>query len=462
MLANRQPPSPEVETPRHVLRLGRIIRVYRQRQPKKQPFVLPLRLKSLILLTLVSSGAPGLVGQKGVEKVNTQVPAPPTFVDVSQRSGIGFKHESKHSSQKYLLETMGAGVAAFDYNDDGLVDLFFVNAAELRDPMPVDAVPDKSQPRYWNRLYRNDGNGKFSDVTEAAGLAGHSYGMGVAVGDYDNDGSPDLYVTNFGANILYNNNGDGTFTDVTEEARVSGEGWSVSAAFVDYDQDSLLDLIVTRYLDWDFSKNKWCGEPRPGYRSYCHPKEFAPVHHLVYRNQGNGVFEDVSKRTGFARHPGKALGIALNDFDRDGALDIAVANDSFPQQLFHNMGNGTFTEIGLLAGIAYDEDGKTFAGMGIVLPSPFPWRVGIHDFAFEACSSFTRVTACRVARPPYSGLCHEASTRPVTRPGRSLATIFTDNYMGGSFPHWQTAPVRRTRKFWFRDDHHAPESCPWR
>ncbi len=365
MLANRQPPSPEVETPRHVLRLGRIIRVYRQRQPKKQPFVLPLRLKSLILLTLVSSGAPGLVGQKGVEKVNTQVPAPPTFVDVSQRSGIGFKHESKHSSQKYLLETMGAGVAAFDYNDDGLVDLFFVNAAELRDPMPVDAVPDKSQPRYWNRLYRNDGNGKFSDVTEAAGLAGHSYGMGVAVGDYDNDGSPDLYVTNFGANILYNNNGDGTFTDVTEEARVSGEGWSVSAAFVDYDQDSLLDLIVTRYLDWDFSKNKWCGEPRPGYRSYCHPKEFAPVHHLVYRNQGNGVFEDVSKRTGFARHPGKALGIALNDFDRDGALDIAVANDSFPQQLFHNMGNGTFTEIGLLAGIAYDEDGKTFAGMGI-------------------------------------------------------------------------------------------------
>lgn len=119
--------------------------------------------------------------------------------------------------------------------------------------------------------------------------------MGVAVGDYDNDGSPDLYVTNFGANILYNNNGDGTFTDVTEEARVSGESWSVSAAFVDYDQDSLLDLIVTRYLDWDFSKNKWCGEPRPGYRSYCHPKEFAPVHHLVYRNQGNGVFEDVSK-----------------------------------------------------------------------------------------------------------------------------------------------------------------------
>ena len=205
----------------------------------------------------------------------------------------------------------------------------------------------------------------FSDVTEAAGLAGHSYGMGVAVGDYDNDGSPDLYVTNFGANILYNNNGDGTFTDVTQEARVSGGGWSVSAAFVDYDQDDLLDLIVTRYLDWDFSKNKWCGEPPPGYRAYCHPKEFGPVHHLVYRNHGNGVFEDVSKQTGFARHPGKALWIALNDFNRDGALDIAVANDSFPQQLFHNAGDGTFTKMGLLAGIAYDEDGKTFAGMGI-------------------------------------------------------------------------------------------------
>ena len=169
MWANRQPPSPKVETPRHVRRLARTIGVHRQRRSKKQPFGLPLRLKSLTLLTLVCSGALGLFGQKGVEKINPQVPAPPTFVDVSQRSRIGFKHESKHSSQKYLLETMGAGVAAFDYNDDGLVDLFFVNAAELRDPMPAGAVPDKSQPRYWNRLYRNDGNGKFSDVTEAAG-----------------------------------------------------------------------------------------------------------------------------------------------------------------------------------------------------------------------------------------------------------------------------------------------------
>ena len=306
-----------------------------------------------------------LQGQTTSEKADVHSAAGPIFIDVSRSWGVNFKHESKHSSQKYLPETMGAGVAALDYNDDGLVDLFFVNAAELRDPMRVDAAPDKSQPRYWNRLYRNDGNGKFSDVTEAAGLAGHSYGMGVAVGDYDNDGSPDLYVTNFGANILYNNNGDGTFTDVKQEARVSGGGWSVSAASVDYDQDDLLDLIVTRYLDWDFSKNKWCGEPPPGYRAYCHPKEFGPVHHLVYRNHGNGVFEDVSKQTGFARHPGKALWIALNDFNRDGALDIAVANDSFPQQLFHNAGDGTFTEIRLLAGIAYDEDGKTFAGMGI-------------------------------------------------------------------------------------------------
>ncbi|HWD99881.1 MAG TPA: CRTAC1 family protein, partial [Bryobacteraceae bacterium] len=257
------------------------------------------------------------------------------------------------------------GVAIFDYNNDGLLDLFFVNGAALKDPMPPGAKPDKSDSRYWNRLYRNNGDGTFTDVTEQAGLRGEGYGMGVAVGDFNNDGWQDLYVTNFGRNILYRNNGDGTFTDVTEAAGVAGSGWSVSACFADYDRDGRLDLIVTRYLDWDFSRNIYCGEKRPGYRAYCHPNEFKPAASLVFHNNGDGTFTDVSAASRLGAVPSKGLGIAVNDFDRDGWPDIAIANDSFPEQLFRNNRDGTFTEIAQEAGMAFDDDGKTFAGMGI-------------------------------------------------------------------------------------------------
>ncbi len=330
----------------------------------KRTFCRALKMASVILCLLTRIGGLRLSGQATLGAAEEGSDVRPIFTDVGRSWGVNFKHESKHSSQKYLPETMGAGVAAFDYDKDGFLDLFFVNAAELVDPMPAEAVPDKSQPRYWNRLYRNNGKGSFRDVTEAAGLEGHSYGMGVAVGDYDNDGDSDLYVTNFGSNILYRNDGDGTFSDVTNDAGVSGGAWSVSAVFVDYDNDGLLDLIVARYLDWDFSNNKWCGE-RGYYRSYCHPRHFEPVTYLAYHNEGHGVFEDVSQASGFAKHPGKGLGIAINDFDHDGRIDIAVANDSSPQQLFRNVGDGRFDEVGLLAGVAYDEDGDTFAGMGL-------------------------------------------------------------------------------------------------
>jgi hypothetical protein len=189
--------------------------------------------------------------------------------------------------------------------------------------------------------------------------------MGAAVGDYNNDGYADLYVTNFGTNVLYRNLGDGTFRDVTGQAGVHAGGWSTGAVWVDYDRDSHLDLFVARYLDWDFSKNMWCGAQKPGYRSYCHPDQFEPITHLLFRNNGNGTFTDVSKESGIEANPGKGLGVAINDFDRDGWPDIAVANDSFPQQLFRNKGDGTFEEIALTAGFAYDEDGRTYAGMGI-------------------------------------------------------------------------------------------------
>ncbi|MEX2261354.1 MAG: CRTAC1 family protein [Bryobacteraceae bacterium] len=289
----------------------------------------------------------------------------PTFTDISAISGINFRHQASRTAQKYLPESMGAGVAMLDYNKDGHLDLFFVNGAALLDPMPAGKQADKSDARFWNRLYRSDGGGAFTDVTKEAGLSGHSYGMGAAVGDFDNDGWPDLYVTGLGRNTLYRNNGDGTFGDITEKAGVGGGGWSAGACFVDYDRDGRLDLIVARYLEWNFSHNPYCGERKPGYRSYCHPDQFQPISHLAYRNNGDGTFRDVSKESGIAAHPGKGLGIAINDFDRDGWPDVLIANDSFPQQLFRNKTDGTFEELGAIQGVGYDEDGRTFAGMGV-------------------------------------------------------------------------------------------------
>jgi hypothetical protein len=287
------------------------------------------------------------------------------FVDVTSKSKISFINHSSHTSRKYLPETMVGGVAMLDYNNDGLLDLFFVNGAELQDPMPASASPDKSDAKYWNCLYRNNGDGTFSDVTEKAGVRGEGFGMGVAVGDFDNDGFPDLYVTGVGGNTLYHNNGDGTFTDVTKVAGVQGGGWSTGAMFIDYDRDGQLDLFVSRYLKWDFSKDVFCGQSKPGFRAYCHPDQFPPITHLLFRNEGHGRFRDVSEESGIAKYPGKGLGVAFNDYDRDGWPDIFVANDSVPQQLFHNLKNGQFEEMGTTLGVAYDEDGNAFSGMGL-------------------------------------------------------------------------------------------------
>jgi len=288
----------------------------------------------------------------------------PQFVDIAARAGIAFRHDTSRTPQKYLIESMGGGVAMFDYDGDGRLDLYFVNGAALQETM-AGRTPDKSQPRFWNRLYRNNADGSFTDVTEKAGVRGHSYGMGVAVADYDNDGRPDLYITNYGRNILYHNNGDGTFTDVTEKAGVAAGGWSSSAAFLDYDRDGRLDLVVSRYLDWDFSSNRWCGDESRNFRAYCHPELFPPATHLLYHNNGDGTFTDVSAKAGFTSHPGNGLGVTFNDFDLDGWPDILVANDALPQQLFRNNRNGTFTEIGQATGLAYDEDGRTYSGMGL-------------------------------------------------------------------------------------------------
>jgi enediyne biosynthesis protein E4 len=292
-------------------------------------------------------------------------PRLPVFRDVTAKSRIDFHCQGSPTSEKYLIETMPGGVAMFDYDGDGYLDLYFVNGAKLDDPMPPGKTPDKSEPRYWNRLYRNNRDGTFTDVTEKAGVRGNFYGMGGATGDYDNDGHQDLYVTNFGSNILYHNNGDGTFTDVTGKAGVAGGGWSSSACFVDYDNDGWLDLIVTRYMKWDFPMNIWCGPREPGYRGYCHPESFPKSTHLVYHNNRDGTFTDVSKECGIGTVPGYGLGISFNDYDGDGRADILIANDNVPEQLFHNLGEGKFRDVALKLGLAYDDDGRTFSGMGV-------------------------------------------------------------------------------------------------
>lgn len=288
---------------------------------------------------------------------------PGNFVDITPASGVRFQHVASHTSKKYLPETMGSGVALFDYDNDGRLDIFLVNGAPISDPTPKGTIPQKTGPKDWNRLFHQKSDGTFEDVTEKAGLTGTGYGMGIAVGDFDNDGFEDLYVTAYGGNKLYRNNGDGTFTDVTSKAGVGGSGWSTSAAWVDLDNDGLLDLVVLRYLQWDFD-DIWCGEHREGARAYCHPDTFKPITPLVYHNDGNGRFTEVGQKMGLAV-PGKGLGIAIADYDLDGHIDIFVANDSMPEFLFHNKGDGTFEEKGLISQVAVDEDGRTYAGMGV-------------------------------------------------------------------------------------------------
>jgi hypothetical protein len=320
-------------------------------------FALPcLLLIAVLARTVMAQVAPAAATPKVV---------PGDFVDITQQSHIDFLGQASHTSKKYLIETMGSGVALFDYDNDGRLDIFFANGAPLSDPTPKGTIPQKTGPKYWNRLYHQKPDGTFEDVTEKAGLQGIGYDMGAAVGDYDNDGYDDLYVTGLGGNHLYHNNGNGTFTDVTQSSGTGGSGWSTSATWVDLDNDGLLDLVVLRYMKWDFD-DIWCGEHTPGHRAYCHPDVFQPIAPLVYHNDGNGHFTEVAAKVGLDR-PGKGLGISIGDFDGDGKVDVAIANDSMVEYLYHGKGDGTFEELGMAAEIAVDGEGRTFAGMGIDL-----------------------------------------------------------------------------------------------
>jgi len=284
-----------------------------------------------------------------------------TLQNVIKTSGINFKLKNSVSPRRYSIETMAGGVAVFDYDNDGLLDIFFTNGA---------AVPslEKTDPSYSNRLFHNNGDGTFTDVTAKAGIAGIGYSMGAAAADYDNDGFVDLYVTGVNRNQLFHNNGDGTFTDLTAKAGVTGidpklgKLWSVTAGWFDYNNDGRLDLLVVNYLNYDVNTAASCNVQ--GIPTYCSPNDFQGTPNILYRNNGDGTFTDVSVPSHIAQYIGKGMGVAFADYDGDGFPDIFISNDTFPNFLLHNNHDGTFTDVAMAAGVAYDENGKTVAGMG--------------------------------------------------------------------------------------------------
>ena len=289
---------------------------------------------------------------------NAPTASPVTFVDVARSAGITFQHDNAASREKYLIETMGSGCGWIDYDQNGCLDLYLVNGAATQTYSPKHSLR--------SALYRNNGDGTFTDVTTKTGVGADGlFGMGVAVGDYDNDGFPDLFVLGYGRCILYHNNGDGTFTDVTARAGVENRGkWASSAAWFDYDNDGRLDLVIANYVDWSPERNFYCGDQGPGLRSYCHPDDYHGQPPTLYHNNGDGTFTDVSKSSGVGLKPGNGLGVVTFDYDNDGWQDIFIANDHQANFLFHNNRDGTFREVGYLAGVAVSADGLFEAGMG--------------------------------------------------------------------------------------------------
>src|SRR5271157_904987 len=282
---------------------------------------------------------------------------PIRFSNVAKSAGLNFMVENSPTPQKHLIETMAGGVAVFDYNGDGLIDVFFTNGASLPSLR-------KESPKYWNRLFRNEGGMRLTDVTEEAGVAGEGYSMGAAAADYDNDGHVDLFVAGVNRNILYHNLGNGRFEDITEKAGIKSDKWAVAAGWFDYNNDGLLDLLVVNYAQWSMNSERFCGDPSRKLRVYCHPMYYEGLTNTLYRNRGDGTFEDVSEKSGLSKYQGRGMSLAFADYDDDGFIDAYVTNDNQPNFLFHNRGDGTFEEVGIAAGVALLNSGSPVSSMG--------------------------------------------------------------------------------------------------
>lgn len=331
-------------------------------QRMQRPTLLLAAFISCVLLAICgwqrTSAAAGGLPSTSLREPRATVEGLPQFRNVAKSAGLTRPLENDATAEKHLIETMTGGVAAFDYDNDGLIDLYFVNGAK-------QPSLEKQSPAFWNRLYHNRGGMTFEDVTERAGVRGAGYGMGVAVADYDNDGDTDLFVAGVQRNILYRNAGDGTFEDVTAAAGIESAVWSVAAGWFDYDNDGLLDLFVVNYVQWDPEKERFCGDRARHLRIYCHPRLYAGLPNTLYRNTGDGRFEDVSARTGIGEHVGKGMSVAFADYDQDGFIDAFVTNDGVPNFLFRNRQNGTFEEVALLAGVALPVHGRAVSSMGV-------------------------------------------------------------------------------------------------
>jgi len=282
---------------------------------------------------------------------------PVRFENLATRGGVDFILQNYITEEKHMIETMTGGVATIDYNSDGLLDLYFTNGS-------VTPSMKKEDPKFYNRLYRNEGDFKFTDVTLEAGVKGSGYQMGVAVADYNNDGNVDIFVAGVYSNTLYRNNGDGTFTDITIEAGITSELWSVAAGWFDYDKDGHLDLFVVNYVEWTTEWKKFCGDPTGKVRVYCHPNHFEGLPNTLYHNNGDGTFEDVTEKSGIGKHVGRGMSVAFEDYDEDGWPDAFVANDKLANFMFHNNGDGTFEEVALFVGVALRDHGKPVSSMG--------------------------------------------------------------------------------------------------
>ncbi len=317
------------------------------------------RLKFLTSRRDFLRNATGVLAIGGLPRIVRALPEPiyPFDEITAEKSGIHWTHTAGKSQERFLPETTGPGCAFLDYDNDGWMDIYLVNSGkcDFYDPNPA----------LRNALYRNNRDGTFTDVTEKARVPGGGYGQGVAVGDYDGDGFPDIYVAQYGRSILYHNNGDGTFTDVTEKAGVAAPGWSSSAVWFDYDNDGKLDLFVCQFVEFSKTLNKSCGPGEEGKHGYCIPRLYKPTSSWLFHNNGDGTFTDVSKTSGIANSLGKAWGVVATDLNNDGLLDLFVSNDTVPNFVFMNRGKGRFEENATYAGVAYSADGRARSGMGL-------------------------------------------------------------------------------------------------